>query len=133
MKLFLIIIALSFSAHSATLVTDNNGQLLGINNVSINGQYWDAEFDTSTNYPITVLYDQSFAVDASQALFGLFSGNRQFDGSVYDNDPTTVASCNHPHVCRWSTIYEYGIDDSDPKQSDSVCQIIFEQTQINTT
>ena len=56
MKLFLIIIALSFSAHSATLVTDSNGQLLGINNVSINGQYWDAEFDTSTNYPITVLY-----------------------------------------------------------------------------
>ncbi|MEE9425599.1 MAG: hypothetical protein V3V18_11590 [Methylococcales bacterium] len=42
MKLFLLLTALAFSAHSATLVTDSYS---GIDNIDINGQSWNACFE----------------------------------------------------------------------------------------
>lgn len=102
----------SLAVYAANLIVDNNGQLLGANNIDINGQLFSVEFidsscigayngcNTESDFTFNTLTD---AIAASQALLDQVLINE--GGYSYDDDPTLTFGCSNNGVCVVITAY----------------------------
>ena len=89
----------------ATVVTDDKGQMIGINSVDLgSGGLWDVTFNSS--WPGTE-YDSSFVTAATDELADLFVGNGKLGGSEWDLFSERTLGCENAtgntRFCLWST------------------------------
>ena len=113
-----ILWALSTSGNAlgATLVTDINGQLLGVDGVDVNGTLYNVDFLEGSCYTFfspclsndNLLFDISESLDASWAL-----KTQVFDvpeWSLYTSDPSKTFGCEDPFGCTIYTAYSINSD-----------------------
>lgn len=106
----------SGSALGATLVTDINGQLLGVDGVDVNGTLYNVDFLEGSCYTFfapclsndNLLFDINEALDASWAL-----KSQVFDTpawSLYTSDPSKTFGCEDLYGCTIYTAYSVNSD-----------------------
>ena len=109
-------LSISGNAVGATLVTDINGQLLGVDGLDVNGTTYNVDFVEGSCYTLfspcltsdVFTFDINEAVDASWAL-----RNQVFEipeWSSYDSMPDMTFGCNDPYGCTIYTPYAAGAD-----------------------
>lgn len=128
----LLMLALIGAVHadvvSPSLVVDQNGgnMLLGVNNVTIGGQLYNAVFHEGNFHDVycngdpscgglsnAAPYSQGFAQAASETLLALFSGNGLFQGGKFDLSPGSMRGCGNTWgYCYAYTPYQASIEDA---------------------
>lgn len=97
---FLII---SSNVKAETLVIQS-GKLAGISGVNVLGYgLYDVEFSNTWQ---GVLYTESFAVAATDAIYSLFSSGGSFELNYYDRYPANTLGCESYVSCQWLTSYD---------------------------
>jgi hypothetical protein len=102
----------SFNVRSATLVTDANGILTGVNGVEISGYgFYDVTFNNVFNTSTPGL-GSNLAYAATQTLLGLFTGAGILSNTLYDYSPNTVGGCGYDGFCVFYTKENYTLGSS---------------------
>jgi hypothetical protein len=92
LKFSLLTTLLILSNHSlaATINTSSSGEITGISGVLVDTKYYDVTFSDVWD---GVMYDASFAWSATSSLVNLISDGGEFQGSVFDTNPTATRGC----------------------------------------
>jgi len=110
LRISLIVVAslIMLPASAATLNTVG-GEVVGIDNVEIDGSFWNATFHGGSWIGNSLsLYDIAFAESASQALQTLIlSSTAEF--VVWDANAQSTRGCSYNNACTLATPYEISL------------------------
>ncbi|OUR73176.1 hypothetical protein A9Q78_04335 [Methylophaga sp. 41_12_T18] len=108
MGLIVVASVMMLPASAATLNTVA-GEVVGIDNVEIDGSFWNASFDGGSWLANSLsLYDIAFAESASEALKALIlSTDAEF--VVWDANAQLTRGCSYDNACTLATPYEISL------------------------
>jgi len=87
----------SIYVSAATLVTNSDGKLIGLNNVNVTGYgFYDATFSDLWQGGV---YTMDFVTQSTQALLI----DTDLQGTVFDYNPDTAVGCEATNWCLWAT------------------------------
>lgn len=97
-------VVISTPSSAASVVFDEGqGQYIGIDDVLVNGDYYNARFVDGPFDPVNIqLYDSQFAYDASRVLYDLLKTG-SFYGSDFDKNVTKTLGCEFHIDCYMAT------------------------------
>lgn len=109
LKTFLVLLFTVQASSAATLALNTSGdQVIGINDLTVDEQLWDARFIGFPSNPDSVpLYHIDFANKATEALLTALDSDTSFAGTMFDTDPAYTSGCNSSQACIMATAYSF--------------------------